>query len=128
MTTAAPCPRCGGQGGHHGLVHKRHAEGGGGTNTPCPNTPADAQRGALVDEHRPTETAIAPGLPEARRHRLTHTTEAIRAGGVAWGWTCSCEAQSGLHLHSQYAAQRDWFLHTLHVDVAQLRRELEAQA
>lgn len=32
------CPRCAGTNGNHGLVHKRHGNGGG-HNEPCPNTP-----------------------------------------------------------------------------------------
>jgi hypothetical protein len=32
------CPKCGGQAGSHGLIHTRHANGGG-SNRPCPNAP-----------------------------------------------------------------------------------------
>ena len=34
------CPRCGGQNGNHVHVHRRHPEGGGGSNLPRPFTPA----------------------------------------------------------------------------------------
>jgi hypothetical protein len=39
---AAPCARCGGRNGRHGLVHTRHGNGGG-HNEPCPNTPTPAE-------------------------------------------------------------------------------------
>jgi hypothetical protein len=31
------CPRCGGQNGAHVMVHRRHEQGGGGVNVPCPH-------------------------------------------------------------------------------------------
>lgn len=34
------CPACLGANGVHGLIHKRFAQGGGGTNKPCPRDPA----------------------------------------------------------------------------------------
>ncbi|MEU3013371.1 hypothetical protein [Nocardia asteroides] len=42
--TPSFCPNCGGQNGHHGLVHNRYSTGGGGTNRPCPNTPNLTQK------------------------------------------------------------------------------------
>lgn len=33
------CGACGGQNGRHGMVHRRHGNGGG-SNVPCPNAPA----------------------------------------------------------------------------------------
>lgn len=38
---AAPCPRCGGPNGAHGVVHVRHGNGGG-SNRPCPDAPTMA--------------------------------------------------------------------------------------
>lgn len=35
-TPVGRCPRCGGTGGAHGSVHRRHDTGGGGVNLPCP--------------------------------------------------------------------------------------------
>lgn len=43
------CPTCGVMGGTHGLVHRRHPQGGGGVNVPCPageptSRPSDLRR------------------------------------------------------------------------------------
>ena len=39
MPAEVRCLKCGGLNGAHGLDHQRFPQGGGGTNTPCPNTP-----------------------------------------------------------------------------------------
>lgn len=66
------CSSCGHIGGGHGLVHTRYPQGGGGTNTPCPLTPAgeinSAERQAF--ESSPAVHFLEVTVEESRDPRL----------------------------------------------------------
>ena len=61
MSAEERCLACGGLNGAHGLVHRRNAAGGGGSNLPCPLAPATLRAEARF---------LAAALWQVWRHAL----------------------------------------------------------